>query len=110
MTMSVFESIITIFSVIFATTLTRFLPFLIFPSHKTPPNTIQFLGNVLPYSVMGLLVVYSLKDTPLLEGSKGIPELIATFLTVFLHLWKKNMLLSIFGGTAIYMILVQFVF
>lgn len=110
MGMNVFESIITIFAVILGTILTRFLPFIIFPDHKTPPKTIKFLGNVLPYSVMGLLVVYSLKDTSIFKGFRGIPELIATTVTVTLHLWKNNMLLSIFGGTATYMLLVQFIF
>ena len=91
------------------TMVTRFLPFLIFPEGKEPPEFIQYLGKVLPYAVIGLLVIYCLKDVPG-SGTYGIPEFLAIVFIVLLHRWKKNILLSIGGGTVFYMLLVQFVF
>ena len=91
------------------TMVTRFLPFLIFPEGKEPPEFIQYLGKVLPYSVIGLLVIYCLKDVPG-SGTYGIPEFLAIAFIVLLHRWKKSILLSIGGGTVFYMLLVQFVF
>ena len=91
------------------TMVTRFLPFLIFPEGKEPPEFIQYLGKVLPYAVIGLLVIYCLKDVPG-SGTYGIPEFLAIVFIVLLHRWKKSILLSIGGGTVYYMLLVQFVF
>lgn len=91
------------------TMVTRFLPFLIFPEGKEPPEFIQYLGKVLPYAVIGLLVIYCLKDVPG-SGTYGIPEFLAIAFIVLLHRWKKSILLSIGGGTVFYMLLVQFVF
>lgn len=91
------------------TMVTRFLSFLIFPEGKEPPEFIQYLGKVLPYAVIGLLVIYCLKDVPG-SGTYGIPEFLAIAFIVFLHRWKKSILLSIGGGTVFYMLLVQFVF
>ena len=91
------------------TMVTRFLPFLIFPEGKEPPEFIQYLGKVLPYAVIGLLVIYCLKDVPE-SGTYGIPEFLAIAFIVLLHRWKKSILLSIGGGTVFYMLLVQFVF
>lgn len=91
------------------TMVTRFLPFLIFPEGKEPPEFIQYLGKVLPYAFIGLLVIYCLKDVPG-SGTYGIPEFLAIVFIVLLHRWKKNILLSIGGGTVFYMLLVQFVF
>lgn len=88
----------------------RFLPFLVFQDQDKRPGVITYLGQVLPYGVMGMLVVYCLKNVSLLAAPHGIPELLAVAAVVLLHLWKRNTLLSIFGGTAFYMILVQFVF
>ena len=110
MTMTVTQQIITIGMVIFGTMLTRFLPFLLFPAGKPTPKYIQYLGKVLPAAVFGLLVIYSLKDVSLFAGSHGIPELISIAVVIGLHLWKRQMLLSIAGGTVCYMLLVQFVF
>lgn len=107
--MSLTQQIITILVVIIGTVLTRFLPFLIFPEGKTPPPYITYLGTVLPYAVIGLLVVYCLKDS-FQNGNFAFPELISIVLIIFLHKWKKNMLLSIGGGTIFYMILVQTIF
>ena len=91
------------------TMVTRFLPFLIFPEGKEPPEFIQYLGKVLPYAVNGLLVIYCLKDVPG-SGTYGIPKFLAIAFIVLLHRWKKSILLSIGGGTVFYMLLVQFVF
>lgn len=91
------------------TMMTRFLPFLIFPEGKEPPEFIQYLGKVLPYAVIGLRVIYCLKDVPG-SGTYGIPEFLAIAFIVLLHRWKKSILLSIGGGTVFYMLLVQFVF
>lgn len=87
----------------------RFLPFLIFNKRETPAY-IVWLGNVLPYAIMGMLVVFCLKDVQIMSGSHGIPELIASIAVVLLHIWKRNSLISIVGGTAIYMVLIQIVF
>lgn len=92
------------------TMLTRFLPFLLFPAGKPTPKFVKYLGKVLPAAVFGLLIVYCLKDVSVFAGSHGIPELISIALVVGLHLWKRQMLLSIAGGTICYMLLVQLVF
>ncbi|MCI8326697.1 MAG: branched-chain amino acid transporter AzlD [Lachnospiraceae bacterium] len=110
MKMTIAEQVITIGMVILGTVLTRFLPFLLFPAEKPTPKYIQYLGKVLPCAVFGLLVIYCLKNIDILTGSHGIPEMIAIVVVISLHLWKRQMLLSIAGGTVIYMLLVQFVF
>ncbi|MDE7266080.1 MAG: branched-chain amino acid transporter permease [Lachnospiraceae bacterium] len=108
--MTITQQLITIGMVIFGTMLTRFLPFLLFPAGKPTPKYIQYLGKVLPAAVFGLLVIYSLKNVSIFAGSHGIPELISIVVVIGLHLWKRQMLLSIAGGTVCYMLLVQFVF
>lgn len=108
--MTVTQQIITVAVVVFATMLTRYIPFVVFPAGKPTPKYISYLGTVLPSAVFGLLVVYCLKDVSILSGSHGLPELIAIAVVVALHLWKRQMLLSIAGGTVCYMLLVQFVF
>ena len=90
--------------------LTRFVPFLIFPSGKPTPKYVQYLGRVLPAGVFGMLVIYCLKDVSFASGSHGLPELLAIAAVVGLHMWKRQMLLSIAGGTVCYMLLVQLVF
>lgn len=110
MTMSIGQQIIIITMVVLGTMTTRFLPFILFPSGKPTPKYIQYLGRVLPPAVLGMLVVYCLKDVNILTGSHGIPELIAIIIVILLHFFKKQMLLSIAGGTITYMLLVQFVF
>ena len=84
--------------------------FLVFPESKQPPKLVEYFGKALPYAMTGLLVVYALRNTPILTGSHGIPELIACAVITLLHLWKRNMLLSTAGGTAVYMLLIQLVF
>lgn len=108
--MTITQQIITIAAVVAATMLTRYLPFIIFPANKPTPKYIQYLGKVLPAAVFGLLVVYCLKDVNIVSGNHGIPEAISIGLVAALHLWKRQMLLSIAGGTICYMLLVQFVF
>lgn len=92
------------------TVLLRFLPFWVFQNEEKRPALITYLGAVLPYAVMGMLVVYCLKSVSILSAPHGLPELLAMIAVVLLHLWKRNTLLSIFGGTALYMVLVQLVF
>lgn len=108
--MTLTQQIITIAMVVLGTMITRFLPFLIFPDGRETPAFIQYLGKVLPSAVFGLLVIYSLKDVSLLSGSHGIPEAISILTVLLLHLWKRQMLFSIAGGTICYMALVQLVF
>lgn len=108
--MTLTQQIITVAMVVLGTAVTRFLPFLIFPAGKQTPKYVQYLGKVLPAAVFGLLVIYCLKDVSILTGSHGIPELIAILQVIMLHVWKRQMLLSIAGGTVCYMLLVQVVF
>lgn len=108
--MTLSQQIITIAICVFGTMLTRFLPFLIFSSKKPTPKFVQYLGNALPCAVFGMLVVYCLKGVSLFSGSHGIPEFIGIGVTAILHLWKRKMLLSIAGGTLVYMLLVQLFF
>ena len=92
------------------TMLLRFLPFMIFGGKKKIPRYITYLSGVLPYAIMGMLVVYCLKNVNLLEGNHGIPEILASAVVVGLHVWKRNTLLSIAAGTVFYMFLIQAVF
>jgi len=108
--MTVAQQIITIALCVLGTMATRFLPFIIFSSNKPTPKYIQYLGKALPAAIFGMLVVYCLKNVNLLSFSYGIPELISIVVVVALHLWKRQMLLSIAGGTVCYMLLVQLVF
>lgn len=107
--MTLAEQIITIALMGIAVMTTRFLPFALFQGRKTP-KYIQYLGTVLPASVFGLLVVYCLKNVDITTGYHGIPELIGIIVTIVLHVWKRQMMLSIAGATITYMILVQTVF
>lgn len=108
--MTLTQQIITIAICILGTMTTRFLPFLIFSGKRPTPKFIQYLGKALPSAIFGMLVIYCLKNVSLFTGSHGLPELIAIAATVGLHLWKKQMLFSIAGGTVCYMLLVQLVF
>ena len=108
--MTILQQVLTVALCSLATMLTRFLPFLIFRADKPTPKYIQYLGSALPPAIFGMLVIYCLKDVSILDGSHGIPEAIALAAVVLLHLWKRNMLLSIAGGTICYMLLVQLVF
>ena len=92
------------------TLLTRALPFILFPGDKALPPFIHYLGQVLPFAVMGMLVVYCLKDVSVLSAPYGIPELVSILAVVFLHRTKHNLALSIGGGTLLYMLFVQVIF
>lgn len=92
------------------TFLLRSLPFLIFPQDKKVPAYVTYLGNILPEAIIAMLVIYCLRDISFLSGSHGIPELIAVGVVVFLQSWKHKSLVSILGGTVVYMVLVQTVF
>ena len=104
------EIIVFIFACGLGTFLTRVIPFIFLPEGKETPRIILYLGRVLPAACMGLLIVYCLKDVSLLSFPHGIPEAIGILSVAILHKWKGNALLSIFGGTIIYMVLVQTVF
>ncbi|MBR4862984.1 MAG: branched-chain amino acid transporter permease [Oscillospiraceae bacterium] len=108
--MNVTHSILIIAVGCIVTAITRFLPFLIFRKGAKTPAIIEYLGKVLPFAIMGMLVVYCLKDVTLLSAPYGIPELLGCAAVALLHIWKRNTLLSIGGGTVLYMILVQLVF
>ena len=108
--MTLTQQIVTIAMVILGTMLTRFVPFFVFPAGKPTPKYVQYLGTVLPPAVFGLLIIYCLKNVSIFTGSHAIPELLAITLVIALHTWKRQMLLSIAGGTIFYMILVQFIF
>lgn len=108
--MTVTQQILTIAICAIGTMATRFLPFIVFSSEKPIPKFIQDLGRALPGAVFGMLVIYCLKNVSVLSAPFGLPELISIAVVVALHLWKRKMLVSIAGGTAVYMLLVQFVF
>ena len=88
----------------------RFIPFLIFNGNKPVPKFVDYLGRVLPYSIMAMLVVYCLKGISFIKAPFGLPEVISVVVVAVLHIWKRNTLLSIIGGTMCYMVLIQFVF
>ena len=105
--MSVVFTILTIAAVTF---LTRLLPFLLFPANKKTPDFVLYLGRVLPYAIMGMLIIYCFKNVNFLSWPCGLAELLAGLFVILAHKWKHNLLLSIGGGTILYMILVQTVF
>lgn len=108
--MTLVQQFITIGMCTLGTMATRFLPFLIFSAKKSTPKYVQYLGHALPCAVFGMLVVYCLKSVSLTVAPYGAPEAIGILATVTLHLWKRQMLLSIAGGTVCYMLLVQLIF
>ena len=92
------------------TALTRFLPFLAFPEGRKRPKVITYLGTVLPYALIGMLVIYCFKSVSVFAYPYCIPGLLAVALVAVLHIWKRNTLISVFGGVIFYMVLVQCVF
>lgn len=108
--MSIVQEAIIIGACVAGTMLMRFLPFMIFSENKPIPDYVKYLGKALPAAVFGMLVVYCLKDVEVVTGSHGLPEFISIIVTAVLHFWKRNMLISLAGGTACYMLLLQFVF
>ncbi len=101
------QQIITIIILAVITFMTRALPFLVFPAGKPTPKYIQYLGKALPLAVFGMLVVYCLKDVQWLEGMHGIPEILGIAAVVLMHLWRRQLFLSMAVGTAVYMILIR---
>ena len=110
MTLTTGQALAIVGAVTLGTIITRFLPFLLFPDSKPVPNVVEYLGRTLPAAMMGLLVVYCLRNVDIAAAPHGLPELIALAAVTALHLWKRNVLLSIGVGTALYMVLVQAVF
>ena len=108
--MTIAQQIILVALAVAATAITRFLPFAIFSEGKPTPDYIQFLGKALPSAVFALLVVYCYRSVEWTGGHHGLPEVIASLVTIALHLWKRNMFLSMLGGTATYILLIQLVF
>lgn len=106
--MTTTEQILTISLCALATMLTRFLPFIVFSEDKKTPAFIQYLGKTLPSAIFGMLVVYCLRNVDIMQGSHGIPEVVSIVVTICLHLWKRQMLLSIAGGTVTYMLFIHF--
>lgn len=104
------HSLLLIAVISLVTILLRFLPFWVFGSNGKTPPYINYLGKVLPYAIMGMLVVFCMKNVSLTSFPFGLPELIASAAVVLLHVWRRNTLISIVGGTALYMVLVQLVF
>ncbi|WP_099204642.1 branched-chain amino acid transporter permease [Scatolibacter rhodanostii] len=110
MTLTAGQTVIMILVIALGTMMTRFTPFILFPEGKETPKIVTYLGKVLPAAMMGLLIIYCLKDISFQAAPHALPEMIAIVLIVILHKWKGNVLLSIAGGTVAYMILVQLVF
>ena len=102
------NAVILVAAMALTTAALRFLPFLLFA--KKPPPFVVYLGKVLPAALIGMLVVYCLKDVQISSAPHGLPELIAGAAVVLLQAWKRNSLLSILAGTILYMVLVQMVF
>lgn len=110
MPLSAEKSFLIIVVVALTTFATRVIPFLIFPKGKEIPKTVRYLGKVLTPAVIGMLVIYCLKNTTVFSSPYGIPELISVLVVAVLHVWKRNNLLSIGVGTVLYMFLIQVVF
>ncbi len=107
MTMNLQQVLITVALVIAATMLTRYLPFLLFPEGRKTPAFVDYLGRVLPPAVLGMLVIYCYKTLDFTASDHGIPALLAGAGVIALQLWRKNMVLSIIGGTVLYMALIR---
>ena len=110
MKLTAMQTLIMILAVAAGTQLTRWLPFWIFPERRKPPAAVTYLGRVLPPAMMGLLVVYCFKGVNWSAPPHGAAELLATAVVAVLHCWRRNVLVSIAGGTAVYMLLVQRIF
>ena len=110
MPLSAMTSFLIILAMALTTFATRVTPFLFFPKGKEIPRTVQYLGKVLTPAIIGMLVVYCLRGTPVMDTPHGVPEAIAVVTVALLHVWKRNNLLSIGVGTVLYMVLIQVFF
>lgn len=108
--MTTIQIVITIVLITIVTVTIRTFPFMIFPGRKEPPAYIQYLGNVLPFAIIGMLVIYCFKSVSFIKSPFGLPEMIGFIYVVIIHRWKHNLLLSIGGGTFLYMFLIQTIF
>ena len=108
--MSTGQAIAAIAVMALVTLLTRALPFILFGRGDKPPQIVVYLGQVLPAAIIAMLVIYCLRGVSFAALSQWAPALIASAAVVGLHLWRKNAMLSILGGTILYMVLVQVVF
>lgn len=104
------HSILVIAVTALVTVVLRFLPFLVFGGKRETPAYISYLGRLLPYAVMAMLVVYCLRNISLAAAPFGVPEFVSCAAVILLHVWKRSSILSILGGTVCYMLLVQLVF
>lgn len=104
------QLIMTIAIIAGVTVMTRALPFILFPAGKKTPGVVAYLGSALPYACIAMLVVYCFKNISFTGATHGIPEIIAGAFVVIVHKWRHNLFLSIVGGTALYMLLIQVVF
>ena len=107
--MNTTHQIITIIIIAVATIFTRALPFMLFPSQKHTTPFVRFLGKYLASAVFGVLIVYCLKDVQFISGNHGLPQLLGILACILLHLWRKNLLLTIAGGTIFYMMIIHVV-
>ena len=110
MQMTFWRAALIILAVALGTQLTRWIPFWLFPENREPPKVVTYLGRMLPAAMMGLLVVYCLRGISWTAAPHGAPEVLSVVVVAALHKWKGNVLLSIAGGTILYMLLVQVVF
>lgn len=105
--MTLKQQIITVALCVLGTVLSRFTPFIVFSENNKTPKLVDYLGKALPGAVFGMLVIYCLKEVDFTRGSFGIPEGVGVVVTYLLHKWKRQMMISIVGGTICYMILVR---
>ncbi len=105
--MTLTQQIITIGLCMLCTMFTRFAPFIIFSENRKTPEFINYIGKYLPPAVFGMLIIYCLKDVSIFRPGHALPEIIAIGVTVAMHLWKRQTLLSIAGGTLSYMLLLH---
>lgn len=107
MQLSPIQTIIILACIVGGTMITRLLPFVLFPENKEKPKLVSYLSTTVPAAMMGLLTVYCLRNVSFLTGNHALPEIIAIAIIVILHLWKRNVLVSIAVGTAAYMLLLH---
>lgn len=108
--MNELHSVVLITVIAAVTMALRFLPFLVFNGKREVPEYIMFLGDKLPYAIIGMLIIYCMREVGFGVVSDWLPSFLSIFIVVILHIWKRNTLLSIIGGTFVYMFFVQIVF